>query len=129
MVCTNEFVNASPRPVAVLRTLLVLLSPFAPHIADELWALLAEKFTGFHGRASSQAWPVWNEEYLAVSEAEYVVQVNGKLRDRLVVPKDAPQAEIEAKSLALEKVQESLAGKTVVKIIIVPNKLINIVAK
>jgi len=129
MVCTNEFVNASPRPVAVLRTLLVLLSPFAPHIADELWALLATKFAGFHGRASSQAWPVWNEEYLAVSEAEYVVQVNGKLRDRLVVPKDAPQAEIEAKALALEKVQESLAGKTVVKIIIVPNKLINIVAK
>ncbi|GAT33393.1 leucyl-tRNA synthetase [Terrimicrobium sacchariphilum] len=129
MVCTNEFVNASPRPVAVLRTLLVLLSPFAPHIADELWALLAAKFSGFHGRASSQAWPVWNEEYLAVSEAEYVVQVNGKLRDRLVVPKDAPQAEIEAAALALEKVKESLTGKTVVKIIIVPNKLINIVAK
>ncbi len=129
MVCTNEFVNASPRPVAVLRTLLVLLSPFAPHIADELWALLAAKFSGFHGRASSQAWPVWNEDYLAVSEAEYVVQVNGKLRDRLVVSKDAPQAEIEAAALALEKVQESLAGKTVVKIIIVPNKLINIVAK
>ncbi len=129
MVCTNEFVNATPCPVEALRILLPLLSPFAPHVADELWELLGSKFSGFAGRASSQPWPQHDEKHLVVSEVEYVVQVNGKVKDRMLTGKDANQGEIEQQAQALEKVQEAIAGKTVAKIIIVPGKLVNIVAK
>ena len=129
MVFTNEFVNASPRPVGALRILLPLLSPFAPHVAEELWTRLGEKFPGFDGRASTQSWPVHEEKFLMVDEVEYGVQVNGKVRDRVTVKKGADDAELEKTVLALPKIQESLAGKTVVKVIVIRGKLINIVVK
>lgn len=124
MVCTNEFVNASPRPRAALRILLTLLSPMAPHIAEELWSRL-----GFEGRASTQTWPTYDPALLVENEVEVVIQVNGKLRDRLKVPKDASKEDIEAAAKAVEKVAESLAGKTIVKSIVVPGKLVNFVVK
>jgi leucyl-tRNA synthetase len=127
MIFTNEFVNLRPRPVAGLRILLPLLSPFAPHLAEELWERLGEKFPGFEGRASSQRWPVHEEKFLVVNEVEYVVQVNGKVRDRILVRKDASDAELEESALAAPKVREATAGKAVSKVIIVRGKLVNIV--
>jgi len=124
MVFTNEFVNAAPRPLEALRILLPLLSPFAPHLAEELWHRL-----GFPGRASTQPWPKHDESLLVENELELPVQVNGKLRDRIVVPKAATKEEIEAAAQAAPKVREATAGLTVAKTIVVPGKLVNIVAK
>jgi leucyl-tRNA synthetase len=129
MVCTNEFVNASPRPVGALRILLPLLSPFAPHLADELWTRLSEKFPDFSGRASAQSWPLFEEKHLIVDEVEMPVQINGKVRDRILVKKDATNAEIEEIALSREKIREAIAEQTVVKVIVIPNKLVNIVVK
>ncbi|MFA7342751.1 MAG: leucine--tRNA ligase [Terrimicrobiaceae bacterium] len=124
MVCTNEFVNAKPRPVQVLRILLPLLSPFAPHLAEEMWSRL-----GFRGAASAQPWPVHDESLLVESETEIPVQVNGKVRARIRVAVGATKEETEAIARACPKVLEATAGQTIVKVIIVPGKLANIVAK
>ena len=124
MVCTNEFVNAKPRPLEALRILLPLLSPFAPHLAEELWSRL-----GFEGSASAQPWPVHDESLLVETEIEIPVQVNGKLRDRIRVAVDSSKEEVETAARASAKIVESTAGLTIVKVIIVPGKLVNIVAK
>ncbi len=124
MVFTNEFVNATPRPIEALRILLPLLSPFAPHLAEELWSRL-----GFAGLASQHPWPVHDEAYLVENEIELVVQVNGKVRDRLSVPKDFSKEQIEKSALESPKVAEATAGLSVAKVIVVPGKLVNIVAK
>jgi len=129
MVCTNEFVNASPRPVDALRILLVLLSPFAPHLCEELWERLATQFPQFPGLASGQPWPKFDPVLLEESEVELVVQVNGKLKDRVKTPRAASEEEILAAAKALPKVSEAIAGKTLVKQIVVPGKLINLVVK
>ena len=124
MVFTNEFVNAKPRPIEALRILLPLLSPFAPHLAEELWQRL-----GFEGTASTHPWPQYDESFLVESEVEYVVQINGKVRDRVRVPAKAEKEEIEGLVLASPKVAEAIAGQTIVKVIVVPGKLVNIVVK
>jgi leucyl-tRNA synthetase len=124
MVFTNEFVNAKPRPIEALRILLPLLSPFAPHIAEELWQRL-----GFPGQASTHPWPVHDEACLVENEIELVVQVNGKVRERLTVSKQATTEEIEQSARTSAKVLEATAGLSIVKVIVVPGKLVNIVAK
>ena len=124
MVFTNEFVNAKPRPKEALRILLPLLSPLAPHLAEELWSRL-----GFEGAASAQPWPLHDESLLVENEIEIPVQVNGKLRDRLRVPVQATKEDIEAAARASAKIVEATAGHTIVKVIVVPGKLVNIVAK
>jgi leucyl-tRNA synthetase len=124
MVFTNEFVNAKPRPLEALRILLPLLSPFAPHLAEELWSRL-----GFSGLASKQTWPVHDESLLVENEVELAVQVNGKVRERLVISKEATKEEIEKAALESPKIQEATAGQSIVKVVVVPGKLVNIVAK
>ena len=124
MVFTNEFVNAKPRPLEALRILLPLLSPFAPHLAEELWSRL-----GFAGLASKQPWPVHDESLLVENEVELAVQVNGKVRERLVISKEATKEEIEKAALESPKIQEATAGQTILKVVVVPGKLVNIVAK
>ena len=124
MVFTNEFVNAKPRPLEALRILLPLLSPFAPHLSEELWSRL-----GFAGLASKQPWPVHDESLLVENEVELAVQVNGKVRERLVISKEATKEEIEKAALASAKIQEATAGQTIVKVVVVPGKLVNIVGK
>ena len=124
MVFTNEFVNAKPCPLEALRLLLPLLSPFAPHICEEIWSRL-----GFLGNASSQPWPAYDESLLIENEVELVVQVNGKVRDRLVVPKEASKEDVEQAARTSAKVMDATAGQTIVKIVVVPGKLVNIVAK
>ncbi|MGC1481795.1 MAG: leucine--tRNA ligase, partial [Chthoniobacterales bacterium] len=128
MIFTNEFVGAAPRPVEAVGLLLRVLSPFAPHLADELWERLGEKFVSFDGLASTSQWPEWREEYLVEDEIEIVLQVNGKLRDKVRVKKAAAKEEVEAVTLANAKVAEVIEGKTVRKVVVVPGKLVNVVA-
>jgi len=131
MVFCNEAMGWSVRPVAVLREFLILLQPFAPHLAEELWGKLAAAAAGsgdFSLALAYQPWPVHNPAYLAEDTLELPVQVNGKLRDRIRVPATATPAEIEQAALACEKARAFLAGKSVKKVVMVPRKLVNIVA-
>jgi leucyl-tRNA synthetase len=124
MIFVNEFTSASPRPLEALRVLLRLLSPFAPHIAEEMWTRL-----GFPGDASRQDWPVHDEKFLVEDDVELLVQVNGKPCVRVTVRKTMPVSEIEALALADAKVVETIAGRAIAKVIVVPGKLVNVVAK
>ena len=127
MIFVNEFIPASTRPVSALRTLLILLNPFAPHLSEELWSLFAAKFGATPGLVAEQTWPKWNEEWLIEDEVEIVLQVAGKVRDRIRIKKDLPAAEVEALALAAPRIAEALAGKAPRKIVVVPNKLVNLV--
>ena len=105
-----------------IRTLLLILSPFAPHIAGELW-----ERAGFAGTVDQQRFPDHDPEALVKSEVEIVLQVNGKIRSRLVVAADASEEEVRTAALADEKVQAHLQGRTPKKVICVPGKLVNVV--
>ena len=124
MIFVNEFTGAEPRPIESLRVLLRLLSPFAPHLAEEMWTRL-----GFAGLASQQSWPAFDESLLVNNEVEILLQANGKPRERVLVSKTATPAELEALALDHPKVREVTADKTVVKVIVVPGKLVNVVVK
>jgi leucyl-tRNA synthetase len=127
MVFINDAMTWEVKPAAVLRDFLVLLQPFAPHLAEELWAKLGSAFPIPHSALAYAPWPAFDPALLVEDTLEFPVQVNGKLRDVIRVATGAPQAEIEAAALAAEKAQPFLAGKTVKKIIVVPKKLVNIV--
>jgi len=103
---------------------LKLLSPFAPHLAEELWHKLGNK-----GSIHQQEWPAYDPELIKEAELNIVVQVCGRVRDNIIVAADATEEEIKAKALASEKSQKFIEGKTIVKTIIVPQKLVNIVVK
>jgi leucyl-tRNA synthetase len=122
-----KFVNAVPAGDALTRDqasrLALLLSPFAPHIAEELWQRL-----GNDGLAMLQPWPQHDEALLRESEVELPIQINGKLRGRLTVPAAAEPMAVEAAALADSRVREFLGGKAVKKVIVIPGKMINIVA-
>ncbi len=108
----------------VQRNLVLLLAPFAPYLAHELWEMLGEK-----GNLLKAPWPKFDAELAKEEELEIPVQVNGKLRGRVVVPADATEATVLERALADEKVQAAIAGKRIANKIYVPGKLINIVAK
>jgi leucyl-tRNA synthetase len=129
MIYVNAFTNVEQRPVQTVRTLLILLSPFAPHMAEEIWHQLSNRFLGFAGLLSEQPWPSWNEEHLLEGEVEVIIQVNGKLRDKMTVTKDLDEASLEKLARASAKVQESLKGKSVRKVVVVPNRIVNLVAR
>jgi len=118
--------NAVPKPVLaeVQRNLVLLLAPFAPYLAHELWEMLGE--TGSLLRAP---WPKYDAALAKEEEIEIPVQINGKLRGRVVVPADAAEEFVIERALAEEKVQAFLAGKQVVKRIYVPGKMVNLVVK
>ncbi|MGA8944288.1 MAG: leucine--tRNA ligase [Thermoactinomyces sp.] len=107
-----------------LETLVVLLAPFVPHITEELW-----QFMGKEGSVHLVEWPTYDESALVMDEVEVALQVNGKVRERLVVSANASREEIEKQALASERVQAWIDGKTIRKVIVVPGKLVNIVAK
>ena len=127
MICVNAFTNTEQRPVQAIRTLLILLSPFAPHLAEEIWHQLSARFPSFLGLISEQPWPSWNEEYLIEDEVEVIIQVNGKLRDKMKVAKDLDEQNLERLARASAKVQDSVGGKTVRKVVVIPNKIVNLV--
>src|SRR5205823_4594231 len=128
MIFVKAFTNTPARPVSALRTLLILLNPFALHLTSELWEILSGNFPGASGAITDQSWPEYDEKFLIEDEIEIVLQVNGKVRDRIVLNKAASNSEVEAAALANGKVAEQIAGKTVRKVIVVPQKLVNVVA-
>ena len=107
-----------------MRTLVILLSPFAPHVCDELWEVLGEE-----GYLFNAAWPTHVEALTIADEIEIAVQVNGKLRATVEVDRNIAKEELEKLALAQDNVQKHLDGVNVVKIIIVPGKIVNIVVK
>ncbi len=129
MVCTNAFTGAEVKPASAIVTFLKVLSPFAPHLADELNARIASKFPALAhpGLLSDATWPTYDPAALIEDEVEVVFQVNGKLRDKARVPIAATKEEIEKIALASARVQEFMEGKPPKKIIVVPGKLVNIV--
>jgi leucyl-tRNA synthetase len=127
MICTNEFTATKPRPVGALRILLPLLSPFAPHLTEEVWMHLGKRFTGFGGLASQATWPEWNEEYLVIDEVSYALQVNGKVRGHLILPISANKEDVEKAALTDSSLASHLTGKEIKKIVVVPGRLVNIV--
>ncbi|MDO4539675.1 MAG: leucine--tRNA ligase [Syntrophomonadaceae bacterium] len=107
-----------------LDSMMLLLSPFAPHFCEELWSRCG------HGDSIClQGWPVWDESALFQDEIEIVLQISGKVRDRLTVPTDSSKEELEHIALTSPKIQEYTAGKEIVKVIVVPGKLVNVVVK
>jgi leucyl-tRNA synthetase len=123
MVCTNALTSANPRSLEAVRLLVRVLGPFAPHLAEELWSRI-----GGTGLVSDAAWPAYDPALLIEDEIEMPVQINGKVRDKIVVKKDATSSEIEAIAKAAPKVAEGLSGKEIKKLIVVPGRLVNIVA-
>ena len=126
MVFSNEASKWDTRPRAVLSTFLNLLNPFAPHLAEDLAARLD---TVHGGTLAYQPWPVHDDAYLVEDTIEFPVQVNGKLRGHIVIAPDTPREEIQQLALECEKVQQFISGKEIKKVIVVPNKLVNIAAK
>lgn len=123
MVFVNEAYKADALPYAYIEGFVQLLAPIAPHIAEELWEIL-----GNEGGISYVPWPTFDEAALVESEVEIVCQINGKVRAKLMVPVDSGKEALEELALANEQIKEHIAGKTVRKVIAVPNKLVNIVA-
>lgn len=130
MVLTNALTQEEVRPVEAVYRLLHVLNPFAPHLTEELATILSQNFAGkFDGALlAHQAWSTFDPAALIEDEVEIVLQVNGKLRDRITVALNASKDDLEAQALANERVKEFTQGLTVRKVIVVPNKLVNIVA-
>ena len=123
MSLTNQFYDKGVNK-AEFQTMLQLLSPFAPHMADELW----ERF-GFEGMACTSSWPVYDESKTVASEVTIAVQVGGKLKTTVTIPTDSEQDAVLAVVTADSKIQKLMEGKDLVKVIHVPNKLMNLILK
>ena len=130
MVFVNDAISWETKPVSVLRDFLILLQPFAPHLAEELWEKLniePPTSNAEHRIALAYThWPKFDAAVLVENEIEIPVQVNGKLRDVIKVPADISQADLETAARASEKVKAFIDGKTIKKVIVVPKKLVNI---
>lgn len=124
MVCTNELTQQKSRNLRILRTLVTVLAPFAPHIAEELW-----EQTGGKGSVCDTEWPIWNEDYLVEDEVQMPVSFNGKARFQINLPATASKEAIIEAAMSDERSQKYLEGKQVVKTIVVPGRIINIVVK
>ncbi|MCL4125630.1 UNVERIFIED_CONTAM: hypothetical protein GTU68_030280 [Idotea baltica] len=124
MEFTNHFTRSKQRPKSAIKTFLILLSPYAPHISEELWSILGEKES-----IALQAWPTWDESALVQDTIEVPVQINGKVKAKISVAADiSKDAMIEA-ALADEAIKKQTEGKTIVKQIAVPGRLVNLVVK
>jgi len=123
MIFVNEVTAQDARPRKLLEPFVLVLAPYAPHLAEELWEKLGHKQS-----LAYEPWPKHDNELLKEETVTIVLQVNGKLRDRVDAAADASQAELENLALANDRVKQSLAGKQIKKVIVVPGKLVNIVA-
>ena len=128
MICTNAFTQAEVVPLKEFTQLLAVLNPFAPHLTEEIHARVAAASNRQAPMLSETEWPAYDPEALVRNEIELVVQVNGKLRDRFMISKDADEEAAKTAAFASAKVVEHLEGKTVRKIIFIPGKIFNIVA-
>ncbi|MBM6754446.1 leucine--tRNA ligase [Lactobacillus alvi] len=124
MVFVNDAYKADDLPVEYMQGLVKMISPIMPHIAEELWAKL-----GGEGTITYETWPTYDESKLVEANVEMIVQVNGKVRAKLKMPKDADQDTVKNEALKNEHVQKFTADKDIKKVIVIPNKIINIVVK
>ena len=122
MICVNELTSMKCRSKEVLSDLVVLIAPFAPHIAEELWHALGNETT-----VCDAKWPIFNEAYLVETTATYAVSFNGKTRFSMQVPADTDRNEVERLALSNPNAEKWIEGKTPKKVIVVPNKIVNIV--
>jgi leucyl-tRNA synthetase len=122
MIFVNHLSKQAIRPKLVVEKFIQILAPFAPHIAEELWERL-----GYNNTLTYELWPEYNKELIKEKEIELAVQVNGKIRDRIVVSADSDEEQIKEKALACEKVAAAIAGKEPKKIIVIKSRLVNIV--
>ena len=125
MICVNELGQQKCASRELLRNMIVLIAPFAPHMAEELW----EQLGGEMKSVCDAAWPAWDEAYLVENEVQLTVSFNGKARFQMTFPADAAREDIEKTALADERSKHYIDGKTIVKVIVVPKKIINIVCK
>lgn len=123
MVFVNEAYKTDALPFNYIEGFVQLLAPIAPHMAEELWEKLGHKES-----LTYAVWPTFDEKFLVEDEIEVIFQVNGKLKAKAIVAKDVQKAEMEEIALADETVKEAIAGKTIRKVVVVPGKLVNIVA-
>jgi leucyl-tRNA synthetase len=121
-----EVVEGALRPVLreALETLVLLLAPFTPHVCEEMWMRLGRRFS-----VVDRIWPTASPELAKEEEIELAVQVNGKVRGRVTVAPDAPEDEVKRRALAEPRVQEATSGKEVVKVVVVPGRLVSLVVK
>jgi leucyl-tRNA synthetase len=124
MEFTNYFLKQDVRPKSAMRQFVLLLSPFAPHIAEELWQLLGGQTT-----LACEPWPTFDESLMKEDTLTIPVQINGKLRAKIDVPADLDAAQTETLAKSDAKVAELLAGTTIVKAIVVPGRMVNFVVK
>ena len=124
MICVNELSQLKSKNKELMKTLVVLIAPFAPHIAEELWEQL-----GGQGSVCDAAWPTWNEEYLVENTVKLGVAFNGKTRFEMEFAADADNQTIQEAVLADEKAAKYLEGKQIIKVIIVPKRMVNVVIK
>ncbi|MFA0964763.1 leucine--tRNA ligase [Roseivirga sp. BDSF3-8] len=122
MICTNELAALKCRKRQILEPLVIALSPYAPHLAEELWQAL-----GNSGSVLEATFPEWSEEHLKDDVHEYPISINGKMRTKIAFPVDMPKEEMEKEVLASEVVQKWTEGKPPKKVIIVPKKIVNVV--
>ncbi len=125
MICVNELGQQKCANRELLKKMVIVIAPFAPHMAEELW----EQLGGETKSVFDAEWPAWDESYLVENEVQLTVSFNGKARFQMTFPADAMKEDIEKKALEDERSQHYIDGKTIVKIIVVPKKIINIVCK
>ena len=123
MILTNELQKLKCNKRAILEPYLVLLSPYAPHFAEELWAQL-----GHSASIVTASFPAFNKAHTVESTVTYPVQINGKVRENIDLDKSLSKDEVEQAALALPGIQSRIEGKTIRKVIVVPGKIVNIVA-
>lgn len=124
MVLSSEVAKCDPVPRALWEPLVLMVGPYAPHLAEELWSKL-----GHTGSISKVTWPVYDAALAADEEVTVVIQINGKLREKFTSPVGIAKDELQKRALELPKTREWIDGKEIVKIIVVPDKLVNIVVK
>jgi leucyl-tRNA synthetase len=129
MIFVNAFTNVETIPLSAIRTFLILLNPFAPHISSELWERLSAEFSDARGDVTQQSWPAYDERLLIEDEVEIAIQVNGKLRDRIKMPVNASRKDLEEAAKASPKVKKVVGDELMpyVSVITVPNKIANVV--
>ena len=124
MICVNELGQQKCNNRGLLRSLLILIAPFAPHIAEELWEAIGEK-----NSVCDAQWPIWDEANLTENEVQLAISFNGKARFQMTFPTDASKEDIEKAAVNDERSLKYTEGKTIVKVIVVPKKIVNIVYK
>lgn len=124
MICSNEFSKLPKMPREAAEKFVKLLSPYAPHIAEELWEIL-----GCKAPVSLAKWPEFDPELLKENELEILIQINGRPRERIMMPAEADVKEMETLALGNDKVKAAIEGKTLVKVVCVPKRVVNIVVK